>query len=147
MKINKDGIALIKQFEGCSLKAYKLEGEKYYTIGYGHSFDNSITANTVWTQQQADKALIDDLQKYCKYVDEVALVKFKELNSNQCNALMSYCYNRGRGGLSELVKNSKTIEALGNNIVVYWGTATRYKNGLMRRREAEKVLFFKPVQK
>lgn len=145
MKINTEGLALIKQFEGCSLKAYKLTGEQYYTIGYGHSFDSSITANTVWTQKQAEDALIKDLQKYCKYVDDVALVKFKALNDNQCNALMSYCYNRGRGGLLELVNNSKTVEELGNNIVLYWGSAMRYKTGLVRRREAEKKLFFKAV--
>lgn len=143
MKINNEGIALIKQFEGCSLKAYKLEGEQYYTIGYGHSFDSNIKATTVWTQKQADETLVNDLQKYCKHVDEIALKKFKNLNSNQCNALMSYCYNRGQGGLRELVANSKTIEELGHNLVVYWGSAMRYKNGLVRRRQEEEKLFFK----
>ena len=64
MKINEAGLALVKSFEGCSLKAYKLTGESYYTIGYGHSFDSSINASTVWTQVQADKGLIDDLQRY-----------------------------------------------------------------------------------
>ena len=136
MKINNEGLALIKQFEGCSLKAYKLAGEQYYTIGYGHSFDNTITATTVWTQKQAEDALVKDLQKYCKYVDDVELTKFKNLNSNQCNALMSYCYNRGAGGLRQLVTNSKSIEEMGNNIVIYWGSAMRYKTGLVRRREA-----------
>lgn len=145
MKINKLGLDLIKQFEGCSLKAYKLEGEKYYTIGYGHSFDQNITAQTVWTQKQAEDMLIKDLQEYCKYVDTMALTKFKTLNENQCNALMSYCYNRGQGGLRELLNHSKTIDELGNNIVVYWGSAVRYKNGLVRRRQAEKQLFFKAV--
>lgn len=142
MKINNAGIALIKQFEGCSLKAYKLVGEQYYTIGYGHSFDNSIKVTTVWTQKQADENLITDLQKYCKHVDVIAVAKFKTLNSNQCNALMSYCYNRGQGGLHELVDKSKTIEELGRNIVVYWGTAVRYKNGLVNRRQKEMNLFF-----
>lgn len=145
MKINNEGIALIKQFEGCSLKAYKLEGEQYYTIGYGHSFDSSIKATTVWTQQQADQSLIKDLQKYCKFVDNIALAKFKNLNSNQCNALMSYCYNRGQGGLHELVDKSKSIEELGHNIVVYWGSAVRYKDGLVRRRKSEMNLFFKAI--
>lgn len=145
VKINNEGIALIKQFEGCSLKAYKLEGEQYYTIGYGHSFDNRITATTVWTQKQADENLINDLQKYCNNVDEIAVKKFKNLNSNQCNALMSYCYNRGPGGLRELVEHSNTIEELGHNMVVYWGKAMRYKDGLVRRRKSEASLFFKVV--
>lgn len=146
MKINSNGLELIKKFEGCSLKAYKLEGESYYTIGYGHSFDNNINGNTVWTQTQAEKVLIDDLQKYCNYVDEIAVVKFKSLNENQCNALMSYCYNRGAGGLRQLVNYSNTIEEMGNNLIIYWGTAVRYKNGLIKRRKAERELFFKAEQ-
>ncbi|MGL4800325.1 MAG: lysozyme [Cellulosilyticaceae bacterium] len=145
MQINPLGIKLIKQFEGCSLKAYKLPGEQYFTIGYGHSFDPSITATTVWTQKQADDTLIKDLQSYCKHVDTVALAKFKNLNANQCNALMSYCYNRGKGGLHELVSHSGTVEELGHNIVVYWGSAMRYKNGLVRRRKAEEQLFFTAI--
>lgn len=146
MQINALGMKLVKEFEGCSLKAYKLEGEQYYTIGYGHSFDKSITATTVWTQKQADDMLVKDLQVYCKHVDTIALKKFKNLNSNQCNALMSYCYNRGPGGLRELVSKSNTVEELGRNLVVYWGSATRYKTGLVRRRKAEEVLFFTPVK-
>lgn len=142
---NTDGLNLIKSFEGFRGKAYKLAGESYYTIGYGHSFDNSITASTVWTEAQALEALKKDLAKFEAYVVKYAQKYKMTFNDNQFAALVSYCYNRGPGGLDELLKYSKTVAEVANNIVVYWGSAERYKDGLVRRRKAEKVLFLKPV--
>jgi lysozyme len=142
---NEAGIALIKRFEGLKYKAYKLEGEDYYTIGYGHSFDPSITADTVWTQEQCEKALREDLDKFEGYTSSA--VTNIVPNDNQFGALVSYCYNRGLGksdgsnGLRQLVKNSRTIHEYANNFLVYWGTAQRYKKGLLERRKAEQVLF------
>lgn len=144
MKVNDLGLKLIKNFEGCSYKAYLLKGERYYTIGYGHSFDNSITKDTVWNQKQCDDALRKDLARFEAYVTKYACSKFK-LNENQFSALVSYTYNRGVGGLQQLLRNSTSIQQLSNNIVVYWGSAVKYKAGLVRRRKAEKVLFDTPV--
>ena len=138
MKTSDKGIEFIKKHEGVRLKAYKLEGEKYYSIGVGHSYDPSITANTIWTNAQAEAALRIDLQKFEKYVNDTVPIP---LNQNQFDALVSYTYNRGLGGLKELVANSKTIEDYSKNIVKYWGTATRYKDALIKRRKAEKELF------
>lgn len=146
MRTNDAGLNLIKSFEGCSLRAYKLAGESYYTIGYGHSFDNSISACTCWSQKEADEHLINDLQVYERYVTEDALSKFGNMNENQFSALVSYCYNRGRGGLRQLVNASTSLEQMADNIVIYWGSATLYKNGLVRRREAEKALFNTPIK-
>lgn len=142
---NTDGLNLIKSFEGFRGNAYMLEGEHYYTIGYGHSFDNSITASTVWTEAQALEALKHDLAKFEQYVTAAAQKHNFTFNDNQFSALVSYCYNRGPGGLEQLLSNSKTVAEVGTNIVVYWGSAVRYKDGLVRRRNAEKVLFMKPV--
>ena len=144
MKINGLGLGLIKNFEGCSYKAYRLKGERYYTIGYGHSFDDSITKDTVWNQKQCDDALRKDLARFEGYVTKYACRKF-ELNENQFSALVSYTYNRGVGGLQQLLRNSTSIQQLSDNIVVYWGSAEKYKNGLIRRRKVEKMLFDTPV--
>ena len=38
MNISKEGIALIKKFEGCELEAYKCAAG-VWTIGYGHTKD------------------------------------------------------------------------------------------------------------
>ena len=144
METNQLGLNLIKSFEGCHLTAYKLSGEKYYTIGYGHSFDNSVQAGTTWTQTQADNMLKQDLKQYEKYVNDIALSRFN-LNENQFSALVSYCYNRGPGGLRQLINNSNSVNSIGDNITVFWGSAILYYNGLMRRRRAEQALFKTPV--
>ena len=61
----------------------------------------------------------------------------------QCrfDALVSYCYNRGPGGLKQLASVCATVEEYSNGIVKYWGTATRYKKALIKRRKEEKALF------
>ena len=147
--VNEKTLKLLQRFEGLKLRAYKLPGEKYYTIGWGHSFDSSIKANTVWTYEQAEEALKKDLEKFEGYVEKY--VTGVTLNDNQFGALVSYCYNRGLGktdgsnGLRQLIKNSKTIDEYAKNIVVYWGSATKYKKGLVSRRKAEQELFLTPV--
>lgn len=138
MKTSQAGIDLIKQFEGCRLKAYKLAGEQYYTIGYGHSFDPSINVMTVWTQAQAEAALRIDLGKYEKYVEKYAKIK---LSQPMFDALVSYTYNRGAGGMKKLAEASKTPEDYVENIVKLWGSAQRYKEALIKRRRKEQALF------
>ncbi len=142
MQIAEKGLNIIKKFEGLSLRAIKLSGESWYTIGYGHSFDPNVKAGTVWTKEKAEAQLRIDLRKFEKYVDTYVPIK---LNQNQFDALVSYTYNRGLGGLKQLVSHSKTIADYSKNIVVYWGSATRYKNGLINRRKAEQALFNTPV--
>ena len=140
MKTNKKGMNLIKSLEGCRLKAYKLKGERNYTIGYGHS-DATIKAGDTITQAQADILLIKDLEKFENYVTKYAVSKFPELNENQFSALVSYCYNRGVGGLKELIKFSDSIIDVRNNIVIFWGKNKNYKDALIKRREKETALF------
>ena len=146
--VNEKSLKLIQRLEGLRLKAYKLKGERYYTIGYGHSFDTSIKADTVWTHEQATEALKKDLQKFEGYVE--GHVKGITLTDNQFGALVSYCMNRGLGksdgssGLRQLIKNSETIQDYAENIVKYWGTAEAYKTGLINRRKAEQELFLIP---
>lgn len=141
MNLNKDGINLIKSLEGCKLKAYKLKGERNYTIGYGHS-DSSIKKDQTITQKEADTILLQDLKKFEKYVANNT--KFP-LNDNQFSALVSYTYNRGYKGFKELMTNSKTVSDLSDNIVKYWGSNTNYKTSLINRRKKEKALFDKPI--
>lgn len=142
MTTGDKGIALIKRWEGCTLKAIKLKGERYYTIGYGHSFDSAVTEGTVWTKQQAEDALRRDLKKFEQYVTADVPLR---LNQNQFDALVSYCYNRGRGGLQQLVKACRSVDDYPAKMVELWGSATRYKTGLINRRRAEVALFLIPA--
>lgn len=140
MKINSLGLSLLKSLEGCRLKAYKLKGERNYTIGYGHS-DATIKEGMCITQMQADNYLANDLAKFENYVTNYAVKKFPELNENQFSALVSYCYNRGLGGLKELLQYSDNITMLGNNIPIFWGKNKNYKDTLINRRQKEQQLF------
>lgn len=138
--MNKEGLALLKSLEGCRLTAYKLSNEKYYTIGYGH-YGADVKKGQTITQAEAEALFLKDLEKFEKHVDNVAVKKFGALTPNQHAALTSYCYNRGLGGLRELINNSSTIEEVARNFPVYWGSNTTYKNALINRRKKEQALF------
>lgn len=142
--INSAGLALLKALEGCKLTAYKLKGEAYYTIGYGH-YGADVKKGMTISQVEADELFTKDLEKFEKHVKTYAVKKFPGLNENQYAALVSYCYNRGLGGLKQLVNASNSINELGNNIVVYWGSAELYKDALIKRRKKEQKLFNTPI--
>lgn len=137
MKTSKNGIDLIKQFEGCRLTAYRLPGEKLYTVGYGHSGPD-VLANMTISQERAEELLKLDLVKFERYVEQYATIP---LTQPQFDALVSYTYNRGPGGMKKLAAASKTAEDYASNIVILWGSAQRYKTALIKRRRAEQALF------
>lgn len=141
MEINTNGLELIKSLEGCKLTAYKLKGETNYTIGYGHSSKDIKKGQTI-TQAEADAFLKSDLAKFEKYVEKNT--KFN-LNENQFSALVSYTYNRGYKGFKQLMDNTTDISKLADNIVVYWGSNTNYKDALIKRRKKERALFNTPI--
>ena len=151
LKTSDNGIDFLKTQEGCLLTSYKLPGETYYTIGYGHYGADVYEGMTI-TEQQAEDLLRSDLVYYENGVNEIAVSKFPSINQNQFDALVSYAYNRGLGnssgtnGLRQLVYNSSTIEELGNNFPVYWGSAETYKDSLIARRKREQELFNTPVE-
>lgn len=138
--MNKEGLALLKSLEGCRLTAYKLANEKYYTIGYGH-YGADVRKGQTITQAEAEALFLEDLKKFEKHVDNVAVKKYGTLTANQHAALTSYCYNRGLGGLRELVNNSATLKDVADNFPVYWGTNATYKKALINRRNKERALF------
>ena len=150
MKINKEGLELIKSFEGCRLVAYDdLQPNKTIThisqvkgtltIGYGHTA--GVTVGQVISQAQAENMLKSDMAKYEKYVTDNVKIT---LNENQFSALVSFCYNCGVGNLRTLVRN-RTAEQIANSITLYNKAGGQVLKGLVRRREAERQLFLKPV--
>ena len=138
METSDKGIQFLKAREGVHNRAYKLAGEQYYTIGVGHTYDPAITGNTVWTDAQVDAALKKDLKKFEGFVLEYVNIP---LTQNQFDALVSYTFNRGKGGMKQLSENSHTVREYGENIVKYWGSATQYKDALIKRRTLEQDLF------
>lgn len=138
MKINKEGLELVKSFEGCKLVAYKCPAG-VWTIGYGHTA--GVYEGQVITKAQAENMLKSDMSKYEKYVSDNVKI---QLNENQFSALVSFCYNCGVGNLRTLIKD-RTAEQIANSITLYNKAAGKVLAGLVRRREAERQLFLKPV--
>ena len=136
------GVALIKEFEGCKLKAYKCPAG-VWTIGYGHTGPEVHEGQTI-TQQEAEVILENDLKKFIDGVDKLVTV---ELTSNQLGALVSFAFNVGLGNL----KSSTLLKILNQGRYVdaaeqflRWNKAGgKVLPGLTRRREAERLLFLK----
>ena len=102
MKTSQAGVDLIKEFEGCSLKAYW--DYKDYSIGYGHL---GAKAGQTITQEEADALLIADLPSYEKNVDKYDSIY--HWNQHEYDALVSYCYNIG--SIKGLVNDGKRTRA------------------------------------
>ena len=137
---------LVKEFEGCKLKAYKCPAG-IWTIGYGNTqYENgkAVKEGDVITLERAEQLLEIILIKFIQQVLE--LVK-SNINQNQKDALTDFAYNCGVGNLktSTLLKKvnadhkDKTIRAEFEK----WTRANgKVLNGLVKRRNAEANLYF-----
>ena len=135
------GVALIKEFEGCSLSAYLCPAKKA-TIGYGNTFyanGTKVKMGDTINQEQADELLRQTLKGFELIVSKRIKVP---LNQNQFDALVSHAFNTG--GSDTLFK----LINEGQDVKDWW--TTRYVQadgmtlkGLVRRRKAEYNLFMK----
>lgn len=138
-------IQLIKRFEGFSATPY-LCPAGVVTIGYGSTRDTDgkpITmAHKAITEVEAASLMRATLVTYENAVNRYVKV---ELNQNQFDALVDFAYNAGAKNLlnSTLLKKLNAGDYAGASKEfgkwVYAGS--KKLNGLVRRREAERVLF------
>ena len=142
MKTSSKGVSLIKQFEGCRLKAYKCPAG-VWTIGYGHTA--GVKEGDIITQETAESYLRNDLVTY-----EKAVMNYDGIyhfNQNQFDALVSFTYNCGAGNLKNLTQSGKrTIAQISDKLLLYNKAGGVTLLGLQRRRAAEKVLFDTPIK-
>ncbi len=156
MKISANGLKLKKYFESCKLEAYPDPGSKDghpWTIGWGHT-GKEVVKGLVWTQEQADAALVKD----CEYAEKIAIEAVKvPLTQSQFDTVVDCVYNIGRGkkgvknGIIELKSGEPSTFLKMLNSGNYEGAAAQLlrwnKNdgkvmlGLCRRRLAFKYLF------
>ena len=140
MKTSPKGIALIKEFEGLRLKAYKCPGG-VWTIGYGHTA--GVRPGMVITEAQAEEFLKEDLFSCENAVNNQKL----SINQNQFDALVSLIYNIGIGNFqkSTLLRKAR-VNPNDNSIMdefLKWVYSKgRVLPGLQRRRLAEMKLYF-----
>ncbi len=139
MNISKEGIALIQKFEGCRLESYQCEAN-VWTLGWGHTAE--VKEGDTCTQEEADSMLESDLVQYENNVKAAVKV---ELSQNQFDALVSFCYNLGAANLlsSTLLRllNEGNYEGAAGEFKKWIYANKQVSDGLVRRREAESLLF------
>jgi GH24 family phage-related lysozyme (muramidase) len=145
MQASQKCIDLIKQFEGFSSKPYLCPAQ-VWTIGYGstrYEDGRYVTDKDPHIDEAKAIAIMKvTLKEYESAVNRYVKVK---LNQNQFDALVSFAYNLGNKALlnSTLLKRINEGNFLAaNNEFRKWVFANGIKlQGLVRRREAERMLF------
>jgi lysozyme len=152
------GIKLIKEFEGCHLKAYydPLTNSLPITIGWGSTRrkDGSrfMIGNTI-TQDEADDLLYFQLRR--EFLPALQKIPhWNEMNENQQGALLSFAYNLGAGfyGSSNFntitrVLREKKWNEVPAALELYRNPGTKVEAGLLRRRRAEGALWVSGLSK
>ncbi len=134
-RMNELGVELVKQYEGFYEKPYMDAG--VLAIGYG-TRGAHIKYGVKWTENYADKVLrleLDSLAvEICKHLNPF-------VNENQLAALVSFAYNVGIGRLFK----AKILEDANigkfTKALKYTRSQGIELKGLVRRRQAEKILF------
>ena len=149
MDINQEGLNLIKASEGLSKIAYQ-DVAGIWTIGYGHT--KGVKEGMTITEEEAEKLLLKDLTDAERIVNRQFPV---HLNENQYSALVSLAFNIGEDWILKSTVRRKLI----GYVPDYPAAADAFRlfnkarvngkltvvDGLVRRREAERALFLKPV--
>ncbi|ATZ95309.1 lysozyme [Dickeya fangzhongdai] len=144
MQISNNGIALIKEFEGCRLSAYQ-DSVGVWTIGYG--WTQAVDGKPVRAGMQIDQATAERLLRcgvvqYEQAVNQLAKVK---LTQGQFDALVSFAYNLGIRSLSTstLLKklNAGDIAGAADEFPKWNKAGSQVLPGLVARRAAEREMF------
>jgi lysozyme len=148
MKTGERGLKLIKEFEGCKLKAYQCPAG-VWTIGIGstHYGDGTpVTKNRTLPNEGAAIALLAaTIGQYEKAVNATGV----ELTQNEYDALVCLCYNIGAGNfasstLVKMLKSGDDKEEIAKQFLRWDKAGGKPLAGLTRRRNAEAELFLTP---
>lgn len=144
MQISNAGISLIKEFEGCRLKAYQ-DSVGVWTIGYGWTQPvngRKIGPGMVIDQATAERLLKCGLVQYEQGVNQLVKVI---VTQGQFDALVSFAYNLGLRSLSTstLLRklNAGDRQGAADEFGKWVNAGGVRLNGLVKRREAERKLF------
>lgn len=149
LQVSSTGIALIKRFEGCARRRADGMVESYpdpgtggapWTIGWGAT-GQGIGPGTIWTQQQCDDRLLQDIARHAHEV-ELALAG-APTSQHEFDALVSFHYNTGAIARATLTRRHRAGQkAQAAAEFARWTRAGgRVLRGLVRRREAEARLY------
>ena len=138
-------VALIKEFEGCHLTAYKCPAG-VWTIGYGTTA--GVKQGDTITQDQAEQTLAREIDRIVERLR--AVPHWNEMSANQQSALISFAYNLGAGfygaaGFETISKRlrEKDWRRVPEALLLYRNPGSSFEVGLKRRRIAEGNLWVK----
>ena len=150
LTVSKEGIALIKRYEGYKTTPYRCAAGKI-TVGYGHVIGNGLQLPDEWNRnfsmEEVDGILRDDLNRFERGVERYCPVK---LTQGQFDALVSFSFNLGLGVLqrSTLRQKINRGDADAAKVILKYNMAGgRILKGLTRRRIAEYRLFTAPTDR
>ncbi|CVD74527.1 lysozyme [Serratia marcescens] len=144
MNISKNGIELIKRFEGLELEAYQ-DSVGVWTIGYG--WTQSVDGKKIAPGMRIDQATADRLLKcgvvqYEQGVNQLVKVK---ITQGQFDALVSFAYNLGLRSLSTSTLLRKLNDGDKQGAADQFGrwvnAGGKRLDGLVTRRVAERRMF------
>ena len=151
--VSKKGKEFIKKYESCVLTAYKLKGEKRYTIGYGHVIYEDNIPHKI-SQEYADKLFDKDMDKFNVHVRELLSELDHRFIYTQSfvDGLTSLTYNCGPDGVRKTrfwkrmksCRYDKKTKAINKKDLIYAIEAVKTANisriyyaGHKNRRKAE----------
>ena len=139
MHISEKGLALIRQFEGLRLSAYRCPAG-IPTIGYGSTA--GVKLGQAITAERAEQLLREDVRQFEAAVSRLVKVP---LTQGLFDALTSFAFNLG----AKALEKSTLLRLL--NAGDYSGAAAQFERwvyasgkklaGLVKRRAAERALF------
>lgn len=146
------GVALIKEFEGCHLKSYydPLTGGLPITIGWGSTRRKDGTRFMIGnkiTQEEADDLLYYQLRR--EFIPSLQKIPYwSEMNDRKRAALLSFAYNLGAdfygnpdfNTITRVLKN-KEWDKVPKTLELYKNPGSSVEAGLLRRRRAEGKLW------
>lgn len=138
MVSSREGLELIRSFEGCRVVAYKaVPSERYWTIGYGH-YGKDVKSGQRITIDEAEALLRKDVRPIEEVLNGLR-INFKQ---NQFDALVSWIYNLGIGNFSKSTMKSYIVKDMSDELIT--GQMVKWYNsggkpllGLKRRRVSE----------
>ena len=147
LRVSKEGLDFIKRHEALRLCPY-LDATGTPTIGYGNTFyedGRKVTINdSCISEEKANKLFLDFLKGFEGFVSQKVI---KSVTQAQFDALVSLCYNIGKGafGGSTLLKRVN-VNPLDEDIRYQFSRWNKSKGrilkGLVKRRAEEAGMYF-----
>ena len=148
MHISKEGLALIKKFEGCPQEnglavSYKCAAN-VWTIGYGSTkYDGKpVEGGMCITLKEAEELLLHEMKEYEGYINDLVKVP---LHQYQFDSLVAWIFNLGPTNFNssslKKVLNESSYEDVPFQMRRWNKANGQVLEGLTRRRLAESLLF------